>query len=251
MFNNWPKIASYFFLFLAVFIASVTYKSYKNTSSRYFLFFLWFTMLIELFGLARYYYYTNIQSNLYSVKFISSILTSKILHEEYFKQITWIYNLYRFVIFPFYIFFYLTLVSEKRKKKQILIILFICITISIIDLIINRNVFISEKLMITRISGGFFIFISASIYLMEILKSDKLLTFHKTLPFWITFGALIFYLTTIPIFIFKDYLFQSNLSIYSIILYISNYFLYGCFIIGFILNAIEYNKNKRDIRLKI
>jgi len=128
--------------------------------------------------------------------------------------------------------------------------LILCIVVSFSDLLISWDVFISQNLMTTRIVGGFLILISASIYLMEVLKSDKLLTFHKSLPFWITFGALIFYLTTIPIFIFKDYLYNSKSYAYTIILNISNYFLYSCFIIGFILNAIEYNKNKRDIKLK-
>ncbi|MCX2681497.1 hypothetical protein OOZ15_16205 [Galbibacter sp. EGI 63066] len=56
------------------------------------------------------------------------------------------------------------------------------------------------------------------------------------MPFWIATGALVFNLMTIPIFVFSEQLNYSH-QYYRGILNISNIVLYGCFIIGFIINA--------------
>ena len=37
-------------------------------------------------------------------------------------------------------------------------------------------------------------------YLKELLKSDKIINFQKSLPFWITIAFLLYYLTTIPFY---------------------------------------------------
>ncbi|QLE02988.1 hypothetical protein HX109_15950 [Galbibacter sp. BG1] len=81
------------------------------------------------------------------------------------------------------------------------------------------------------------------LYLGTILKSDEILRFYKTLPFWITVGILFFNLVTMPIFIFAEQL-NFTASVYVYILVISNYVMYGCFITGFIVNA----KNQKAIK---
>src|SRR5690606_16260701 len=200
-------------------------------------------------GLINYYYYKD--QSIGFMPLIMNLVSEGYIPKVYLSKNAWLYNSYRMFIFPFYIYYYYLLMISIKKKQLVLYLLTLFIIVSLMDAVINRNDFISTNLAITRIVGGLFILISSSIYLMEILKSNELLVFHKTLPFWITFGALIYYLTTIPIFIFKQYLNEfDSYSIYTTILYISNYFLYGFFIIGFILNAIEYNKKKSEIRVK-
>ncbi|MCM5662996.1 hypothetical protein [Galbibacter mesophilus] len=80
-------------------------------------------------------------------------------------------------------------------------------------------------------------------YLYTILKSDEILTFYKTLPFWITVGILFFNLVTMPIFIFARQL-KFSAIVYEFILLISNYVMYGCFITGFVINAREKERLK-------
>lgn len=243
MFDTPAKAIVHILLFLSVGMATITYKKYKKTTSKYFLWFLWLTLIVELLGSVNYYYYKNQSVGL--MPHIMNLISEGYLLEKYIVKITWLYNLFRIVTFSFYIYYYYLLTKNIKKKKQIQYLLVLCILVSIIDLIINKNIFISENLMITRIVGGLFILIASTIYLVEVLKSNEILTFHKTLPFWVTFGALIFYLTTIPVFLFKEYLKEFNYNTYTTILYTSNYFLYGSFIIGFIINAIEYNKKEK------
>jgi hypothetical protein len=88
-------------------------------------------------------------------------------------------------------------------------------------------------------AGVVFTVVAICFYFMTILKSDKILSFYKTLPFWITIGILFFNLVTMPIFIFAKQL-SFSASIYVYILVISNYVMYGCFAIGFIVSVKYY-----------
>lgn len=244
MFDSPAKAIYYLLLFFSVVLATITYKGYKGTPNRFFLWFLWLTVLVECFGLFQYYYYKDCSIGI--MPYIMNLIYKGYLPELYLIKNAWLYNSYRMVIYPLYIYYYYLLIKSSKKRVLLKYLLLLCIVISLIDIIINNNVFISEKLMMTPIVGGLFILISSTVFLMEVLKSDELLSFHKTLPFWVTFGALIFYLTTIPIFMFKEYLKEFNsYTTYTSILYFSNYFLYGCFITGFIVNAIEYNKREK------
>ncbi len=244
MFDSVPKAVAYFLLFIALTLSVLTYKSYKNSQSKYFLWFLLLTVFIEFIGIAQYYYYKDKTAGL--MPFVIGLINTGYLPKVYLSENAWLYNLYRMIIFPLYVYYHYSLVKGLINKKLLKYLFILCILVSFTDLVLNIDIFVSEKLMLTRISGGIFILISSAIYLMEVLKSDEILTFYKTLPFWITFGALIYYLTTIPVFLFKEYLKEFNsYNTYTTILYISNYILYGSFIIGFIVNAVQYNKNEK------
>src|SRR5690606_32741530 len=108
----------------------------------------------------------------------------------------------------------------------------------------NYEFFNSKSVMINnhKIVGVLCTLISTFLYMQIVLKSDEILTFHTTLPFWITVGLLFFNLVTIPIFIFAQQL-QFSEKVYVYILTLSNYIMYGSFIIGFIKNARQQKQH--------
>src|SRR5690606_27215342 len=121
------------------------------------------------------------------------------------------------------------------------IIFIIYIIVCIIDIIQNFEFITAQYFNYVRIFGALLLLICSVLYLNEVFKSNRVLYFYKTLSFLVTIGALIFYLTTIPIFIFASQLKFSH-KIYVIILVLSNYALYGSMILGFIINAYHERK---------
>lgn len=93
-------------------------------------------------------------------------------------------------------------------------------------------------------AGVVFTVVAICFYFMTILKSDKILSFYQTLPFWLTMGILFFNLVTMPIFIFAKQL-NFSASIYVYILVLSSYVMYGCFIVGFIVSVKYYGQEKK------
>lgn len=77
-------------------------------------------------------------------------------------------------------------------------------------------------------------------YYYEMLKSDKILNFYKNLAFYVSVGVLIRYLVVTPIFIYSKYYTNASpdfVEMYGLIIIVSNVFMYGMFITGFIISA--------------
>lgn len=228
----------YLFEFTCAIVATITYKYYKNTDAKIFLPFLWFTVLTESLGKVPSILRSN--ENSYLIQVLKSFMPVDLLISS-----TWIYNIYSIISFYVFIYYYKKLTQGAKIYSKIIFLLLIVYTVSvIIDFSQNYEFFNSQNVMINnhKIVGVLCTLISTFLYMQIVLKSDEILTFHKTLPFWITIGLLFFNLVTIPIFIFAQQL-QFSEKVYVYILTLSNYIMYGSFIIGFIKNARLQKQN--------
>lgn len=235
MFAELLRNSIFYLEIICAIAATVTFKFYKNSPSRYFLFFLWFVVLIELLGEVQFYYVNHPNDRL--ISFLKTFIPENLLAHN-----LWLYNIYNIITYSFYLFFYYKL-SSILKNKQIIKYLFIFFLITCISAsYYYQDVFGTTYLKEIYISGALIFLLAAIMYLQEIFKSNKILIFHKTLPFWITFGALIFHLGITPIIIFSSQLNFSHQS-YNYILSITNYIMYVSFIIGFVINAIKKSED--------
>lgn len=240
-FEFYLKRSIYFVEIICAIVASITYRSFKNSPSKIFLPFLWYIVITEtigLFPLINYHYPDSIF--IQSLKFI--------VPDALIKVNAWVYSIYSIVSFCVFLYYYKMLTVKEGYSRYILYLIIIYVLFVIYDHSINYKLFNSNMTMIIihKIAGVLCTLIASFIYLQTVFKSDEIFTFHKTLPFWITIGLLFFNLVTVPIFLFA-FQFKMSQSIYVYILPISSYIMYGSFIVGFIINAVGYNKNKRDI----
>ncbi len=88
--------------------------------------------------------------------------------------------------------------------------------------------------------GSIFLIISIVFYLIELLKSEKVIIFHRKLLFWISIGLLLFHSGTIPFSLkYNEYSLFPSIDKLFLIIYVLAFFMYTTFIFGFIWSNKE------------
>lgn len=197
--------------FLAALVATFTFGKYVASTERYFLFFLWFTALIEV--------------------------TNPILQDTLGMQLPWLYEIYHVAVFLFYYYWYYT-VLKGAQYRGIAIIAAICF------LALTAMAYIFPDTMKGKgyafVTGACGLLILTLIHYYKLLNSNEVLNIKHKLSFWISMALFLFYMGIIPLMLLSDYMGIEDLS-YFIILITLNAILYGCFIIGFLWTKKEYN----------
>ena len=199
-----PYYIAVIFPLITLIIITVKYKKYKSRFTFYFLCFIYATAIIEIIGFI----------------FLEII-------EEWSSKI---YNIYTFFEFNFITLAYLSLIRDKQTLKLIkyLNILFNVIYFASFLYISIQGYTITIEYLIVSV---FFI-----AYLRELLKSDQIVNYKKHLPFWITTGFLIFYLSSIPFQFIRESLEDRELFFIQMFLI---YIMHGCFIYGLLWSKKE------------
>ncbi len=196
---------------IAAIAGTVYYYKYKHTSLKYFIYILWYITISEFF--ASYIYSHKIDTFLY-------------LDEKGLRYNLWVLNLLYFIFFNVVLYIYLKLIKNKKYQFWIRIFMVSYSIISILNWIFVQN-FGLEMSELPFVSGSFFLIISIVFYFIELLKSDKIVVFHRLLPFWISVGLLLFHTGTIP--------FSINWNSYAQMTYI-----HDLYYINFILATTMY-----------
>ncbi|WP_140422749.1 hypothetical protein [Polaribacter haliotis] len=133
--------------------------------------------------------------------------------------------------------FYRGIIQEKNTKKFLTFSFYIFnLTFLITSLYqITQGLFLTPYNSISDIIGSILISIVLILYLKEVLNSDKILDYKKTLSFWITFGLLLYYLASIPfvsIFPKMDGLSENTLDFIFNVQRVLAILMHSCFIFG-------------------
>jgi vacuolar-type H+-ATPase subunit I/STV1 len=100
--------------------------------------------------------------------------------------------------------------------------------------------FIKEIPEIPHVLGSIFLIISILFYFIELLKSEKILVFHRLLLFWISVGLILFYAGTIPFMLkWNGYMLIPGVHDLFLIVYILAITMYLIFSFGFIWSKKE------------
>ncbi|HLW33373.1 MAG TPA: hypothetical protein VKX40_14015 [Aequorivita sp.] len=209
---------------LLAFVIAVYYYQKKKSKPNYYLaWFLGITFLVEI--LSWYTYYTD-------TGFLH------FLKGTYFETNYWLGNMYSLYSYLFYInYFKWFLVSKSSRlllnRASIFFLIF-----GIGEILLSKGFFV-RAMPFSDVLGTLLIFLSIGIYYLELLKSDQILLVHKTLPFYVSVGALIFHLTTTPFFIYSSYYSESIdpgfVDLYRQVIFGANYLLYSIYIAGFLI----------------
>lgn len=152
-----------------------------------------------------------------------------------------VFNIYILVSFTYYLILLKYLLVHRNHKRFADIFLIIFVLFYICDFIfIQKTIF--EAFTFSFAFGVIFVLILSCLYLVEIFNSKKILNFGKSIFFWFILGVLLFHVPFLPFMLaIKWFLIESNETIYSLMLFILNLLMYGCFIFGFIWSEKKYN----------
>lgn len=147
-----------------------------------------------------------------------------------------IFNISTSITFLYYFFLYGKFIKNKNQKKMILVLTIIYLTSLLINGFFEN--YLVEYQSIPYIIGASFILINVTLYFIQLLNSEEVLTTKHNLLFWVSVGLLIYYIGNIPFRIVRNY--YANLADLTILFslnfaltIIMNVF----FIIGFIWSS--------------
>ena len=209
---------------LAAITGTIFFYKYKYTVLKYFLYLLWFITFIEFFSW-----------------FVSSNNINFFLFfdENGIKYNLWFYNLLRIVTYSTYFYIYSKSVSTKKFKISIQFFWVTYLILIIINWSIIQN-FAFEISIIPKIIGSLFVVISVIFYLIELLKSEKIILFHRTILFWMSIGLLLYYSGTIPFSLkWNEYALIPGTHKLFLINAILAFTMYSIFTFGFIWSKKE------------
>lgn len=197
---------------VAAIVALVYYKKYIQSPEKYFLFFLWYTFLVDLLG--------------------------GVVGDVFEQDNYWVYNSYMITSFLFYFGWYYTILKRPIFKKTVVAFGGTFIIVSIASLFLENW---QEYYAFTFFVGAVFLLVLTLFHFHQLLNSDEVLIVKYKLSFWISTGLLLFYMGMIPLIFLLEYSSIENLS-FTILLISLNLILYSLYIIGFSWTKKEYNR---------
>lgn len=225
-------------IFLVELIAAVTglflYKKYKGTAAIYFIYFLVYAIIIENLGK-----YNSLMNSYNSLNWLKELVYGTLFEKNY-----WWFQLFWIIGSPMFFAHYFYLVSKlERNKKVIKIVTIAFFVLSIISLLC-----FSEKLFTGYITLNFILSLLMTLFLVftyyfELLKSDEVLNFYKSISFYISVGNLFFWLLITPLTFYEIYFSIADWNFIILkwqIFLFSIVFMYLTFTIGLIVSKPEY-----------
>lgn len=212
-----------------------TYFLYKvpgtGNMTRLFVYFLWFTLFIEVLGLYPAYAY------------ITNYRRLSFIQNTGFERNYWLYNLFNILGIIVFVLFFSRQLENTKLSRLFRVLLSVFAVTALINLAVS-DVFFQAYAAFTSIVGTCILLLVIISYYIEMMSSDKILNFYKRLGFYVSIGVLFWHLVVTPLFIYSRYFTMESpdfVSLHSLILLIANIFMYTCFTIGFVVCSRENN----------
>ena len=207
---------------LAAIVGTIYFNKYKHTYLKYFLYLLWYITLTEFTA----WYATE--------NHVLGFFDENGTHYNY-----WFYNLLYMITFMFLYYIYFKSINTKKYRKWIKVFLISYVIIATINWSFVQNFFFDWS-EIPTVIGSIFLIITILFYFIELLKSEKIIIFHRMLLFWISVGLLLFYSGTIPFTLkFNGYALIPGVHKIFLIQFILAIIMYLTFTFGFIWSKKE------------
>lgn len=217
-------------------LAAVTgifcYKKQNKIAAKYFIFFLVYSFLVDFIG-----------SN-YPL-FISDNGFLAFLDNTPFESNFWWYNFFARIGFPLFIalIFYNTLYSPIYKMRIMQLAVLFTI-LSMLHILFYFDMIFKVSSTFLSILSLILILCCLMFYFIEILNSDKVLYFYKSLFFYISSTFLIWWLITTPIIFFNIYFSSADWNFVFLkwqIFLFANIFMYLTFTFALIFCKPKYD----------
>lgn len=195
------------------------YKNYKDTSAKYFIYFLVYLSIGDFIN--TYVYHIRNGG-------ILSFLEGTVFEWNYW----WSTLFWKIGSIVFFTFYYSKVLGNKNFKTIIKYVGIFFLFFSILTILINWNVFFISDFPMIKILGAIIIILCSILYFIEILLSDRILTFYKSLNFYISFSIFIWWLITTPLTFYEIYNFNMDMNFRHLrwqIYLFANIFMYSIF----------------------
>ncbi len=207
---------------IAAITATIYFYKYKKTQLRYLLPLIWLITIIEFIGP----YLTE-----------NELLIIK--GKDGTRYNLWLYNLLEIITFPTFFYIYIKSINNITFNKWVKFLFIGYILISILNWSLLQN-FFKEWSELPYIYGSISLIITVIFYFIELLRSEKIIVFHRLLLFWISVGLLLFHTGVIPFSIkINGYALIPGIHELFLIMYILAIIMYLTFTFGFIWSKKE------------
>jgi len=193
--NNYAFII-HFVEVLAAVTGIFCLKKFSNTPVVYFIYFLIYVAILELIGA----YPTYVEK--YEVL---SHLKEQLKGTKFETNHWWFTPLWKIVGAVFYSFYFRTFLESHNSRKVLKLITLTFVISSIVHIIFNWNAFFVSSFYFVNIFSASVILLSVVLYFVEVLKSQKILTFYKSINFYIAAVLLVFFLIKTPLIFYDVY----------------------------------------------
>ena len=172
------------------------YKKYENTKVKYFIWFLVYVGLLEIIGSYPIW--------IKKIEVLSQL--NKYMIGTKYASNYWFFSIFWSIGSTLFFTLYFKMQIKKEKFKKILKYGSIAFMIgTLISLAINQNLFSSVRPIFISISGVSLVLLTIVFYLIELLYSDKVLKFHKSINFYIAATLLLWLIITTPLTFYNIY----------------------------------------------
>lgn len=211
---------------IAAIVGTICFSKYRQTPVKYFIYFLWYVFILECIGGYTVYVYKY-----ESLSHIKAYLSNTWMeHNDWWYTINWTIG-----GSLFYTFYFRSLLTSSKLKKVLKYLAFIFIAFSIVNIIIQWEDFFVTTITEISLFATILTVLSILFYLIEVLKSEKILNFYRSVNVYISLSVLLWTVTIAPLAFFSMYFNQQDWSYVYMrtnIIFFANVFLYTTFAVG-------------------
>lgn len=221
---------------LAAIAAVIYYKRVKSIPlyKKIFIFYLCAIFVIDVSG-----YYA-------AVAYYSDYRLFSFAKDSVFRQNYWMFNTVKPFAYLVYLQFFIFQIRSQRLQKILSWAAAVFLIISLLNLILSGEYF-TAYITLTPLAGSILLSICIGCYLFNMITSDKILQFFKSLSFYVAAGALIWHLVFTPMFIYNKINIMNStpdfVKVYLMTLGLLNFYMYSLFVTGFFIE-MKYEKRK-------
>ena len=216
-------------------LAAVTgllfYKKYNRKATKYFIWFLVYLSICDFLGGYVWYIKDN--------GFLSFLKGTLLVRNFWWSTLFW-----KIGAIVFFAFYYQKVLIYKRFKKVLKWSNYFFMIFSIIYIVINWEDYFTRFFPVIDILGAIIIFMCSVFYFIEILQSETILTFYKSLNFYISAAIFIWWLIITPL-VFYD-IYNSNYDWNFIFLKWEIYLFANIFMYSTFTFALIFCKPEKD-----
>ncbi len=204
------------------------FSKFKDSIVKYFIYFLWYAAIMQTIGT-----YTVFVQEYQFLKPLKQLITGSRFEKNY-----WFFTLFWSIAAAlFYSSYFHHILSGVLQKRTIKIATILFVISSVIYLIKSPDDLFNSSITFIKIFGALVILTGSIFYFLEVLKSELVLTFYKSIHFFISATLFVWWLVITPVSFFEVYFSASDWDFvflkWQIFLFM-NFFMYLTFAFAFI-----------------
>lgn len=226
--NNYTFL-TFFVEFVAVVAGILTYKKFKGTTVTFFIKIIWCSFIIEIIGS---------YSNFYKVFDFLKPIQNSIFKVNYW----WFTTTYLIGVVILISTFYQKILDNIRFKSFLKFLTIAYILFALSYIVVHFDQFFKQIFPVISILAGILVLTCCVLYLIELLSSNKIINFYKSVNFYITIGLFFWWIVVTPLTFYDVYMVNSDWD-YILLkwqVYLSlNFMMYTIFAVGLIISKPE------------